>query len=68
MRIVGITLITIGIIGMVVFGVQAMNDTESFNFLGLNVAVSKANWTPVIVSFAITAIGFLAILFGKKKL
>lgn len=68
MRIAGITLITIGIIGMIVFGVQAMNDADSFNFLGLNIAVSKADWTPVIISFGIAALGVIVSLFGKRKL
>lgn len=68
MRIAGITLITIGIIGMIVFGVQAMNDTDSFHFLGLNIAVSKADWTPVIISFGIAALGVIVSLFGKRKL
>lgn len=47
---------------------KAMNDTDSFHFLGLNIAVSKADWTPVIISFGIAALGVIVSLFGKRKL
>lgn len=67
MKIVGYVLIAIGIVGIIVFGIQAINDSESFSFLGLDIAVSKANWTPLIISFVITVLGFVAALAGKKN-
>ncbi len=67
MRIVGIVLLIIGLIGLVIFGYQAMQDSESFNLLGMEVAVSSANWTPVIFSAIVAVIGIILALAGKRK-
>lgn len=66
MRIVGSVLLILGIIGLVVFGIQAFNDSESFNILGAEVAVSTANWTPVIVSAVVLVIGFFLTMSKKR--
>ncbi len=57
MKTIGIILVILGIIGIVVFGIQAINDSESFSLFGLDIAVSKANWTPLIVSAIVTVVG-----------
>ncbi len=57
MKIVGTILIILGIIGTIIFGIQAMQDSESFSFLGMDVAVSSANWTPLIISVVVLVIG-----------
>lgn len=67
MRIIGIVLLIIGLIGLIVFGYQAMQDSESFNLLGMEVAVSSANWTPVIFSGIIAVIGIILALAGRSK-
>ena len=64
MRIVGILLSLLGAIGCIMFGIQAAQDSESFSFLGIDVAVSTANWTPVIVSAFVLIVGLL--LMRKK--
>lgn len=66
MRIVGSVLLILGIIGLVVFGIQAFNDSESFSILGADVAVSKANWTPVIVSAVVLVVGFFLTMSRKR--
>lgn len=66
MRIAGIILLVIGIVGVLVFGIQAMNDSESFSILGMDVAVSKADWTPLIVSAVILVIGAVMSRSGKR--
>ena len=66
MKTAGIILLILGIIGLIVFGIQAMNESESFNFLGLDIAVSSANWTPVIISAVVAVIG-LVLTISKKK-
>lgn len=66
MKTSGIILLIIGIIGTVIFGIQALNNSEHFNFLGINVAVSSANWTPVIISAIILIIGII-LMIGSKK-
>lgn len=55
----GIVLLVIGLTGLIIFGAQALSDSESFNFLGVDVAVSSANWTPVIISAALLVIGII---------
>jgi len=66
MKIAGIVLLVLGIIGLIVFGIQAFNDSESFSLLGMDVAVSKANWTPVIVSGAVTLVGLFLVITKRK--
>jgi predicted anti-sigma-YlaC factor YlaD len=67
MKIAGIILLILGIIGLVVFGIQAINESESFSVLGAEVAVSKANWTPLIVSGVVTVIGIVLAVSANKK-
>ncbi len=66
MRIAGIILLIIGVIALIVFGVQALNNSESFSFLGIDIAVSSANWTPVIISAVVAIVG-LVLVVSKKK-
>ncbi|WP_162339896.1 hypothetical protein [Cyclobacterium salsum] len=66
MKTAGIILLILGAIGTIVFGIQAMQDSESFSLLGMDIAVSSANWTPVIVSVVLLIIG-LVLTFRDKK-
>lgn len=59
MRTAGIIIMIIGLIGVVVFGIQAFNDSESFNLFGMDIAVSTANWTPLILSSLVTIVGII---------
>lgn len=56
----------IGIIGTILFGFQAMQDSESFSLLGMDIAVSSADWTPLIVSVVVLIIGGFLYFNGKK--
>ncbi len=67
MKIVGIVLLALGIVGLIVFGIQAMNDSETFSLFGLDIAVSKANWTPVIFSAVIAIVGGVIAGAAKKS-
>lgn len=66
MRTIGIVVLVIGIIGTLVFGIQAMQDTETFSFLGIDIGVSSANWTPVIISAVISVVGIVLMNLNKK--
>ncbi|WP_194777549.1 hypothetical protein [Pararhodonellum marinum] len=66
MKTVGIILLVLGIIGTIMFGLQAIQDSESFSILGMDIAVSTANWTPVIISVALLVIGLVMSAKGKK--
>ncbi len=65
MKVAGIVLFILGLAGVIIFGLQAMNDSESFSFLGINVAVSSANWTPVIISGVVMIVGFVLSMTKK---
>lgn len=56
---IGIILTIVGLIGTIIFGIQAAQDSETFSFLGLDIGVSSANWTPVIISVAVLIIGII---------
>lgn len=68
MRIAGIVLMVAGVIGTLVFGIQAIQETETFSFLGLDIGVSGANWGPVIVSIIVLVIGLVLMNVNKKTL
>lgn len=57
----------IGIIGLAYFGYEAMQQSESFEAFGAEVAVSTANWTPVIVSGVIALIGLIMAVAKKRS-
>lgn len=59
-------MLVIGIIGTIIFGLQAIGNSESFSFLGMDVAVSTANWTPVIVSGIILIVGIIMSVSAKR--
>lgn len=67
MRTIGIILLILGLIGLIVFGIQAMRESESFSFLGIDIAVSTANWTPVIFSGIVAVVGLILSLAGRRR-
>jgi hypothetical protein len=67
MRIAGIILLVLGAVGTLIFGIQAIQDSESFTFLGMDIAVSTANWTPVIVSAVLLIIGLIMMSSGRSE-
>lgn len=66
MKTAGIVLLVLGILGTLYFGIQALNNSETFNFLGMDIAVSSANWTPTIISVAVLLIGIILTSRGKR--
>ena len=65
MKTAGIVILVLGIIGTVFFGIQAVNNSDAFSFLGIDIAVSSANWTPVIISVVLIIVG-LFMMRSKK--
>ena len=64
----GIVLMILGIIGTLVYGARALENSESLNILGLQIAVSSADWTPVIVSGLILLAGIVVTaLFSRSR-
>jgi len=58
-RTLGIILTLIGLISTTITGMQALEDSDSFSVLGLDVVVSKANYTPLIISVVVLIVGII---------
>jgi hypothetical protein len=67
MKNAGIILLVLGVIGLIIFGIDAWQQSESFNVAGIDVAVSRANWTPVIVSGVVAFVGAVFMFFYRKR-
>ncbi|MDD4756784.1 MAG: transglycosylase [Prolixibacteraceae bacterium] len=67
MKKIGIALLIIGLIGLVYFGYEAIQASESFDILGVDVAVSNANWNPVIYSGIVTVVGIILVICKVNK-
>ena len=57
----------LGIAGTIVFGIQAIQQTETFSFFGIDIGISQANWTPVIVSAIVLVIGIVMMSYGRRS-
>ena len=66
MKVVSKVLISLGIVGVIYFGIKAVNQSESFELLGMDVAVSKADWTPLIASGLVLVVGIVLGLVRKS--
>lgn len=67
MKKIGLVLMIAGLIGLIYFGYEAMQASESFSVLGMDVAVSSADWTPVIISGVVAIVGVILALVDKKR-
>ncbi len=63
---IGIILIVIGGIASLMTGIQAAQDSDSFSIFGVDVAVSKADWTPLIISVAVLVIGIVMYTSARR--
>jgi hypothetical protein len=67
MRTAGIIFLSAGIIGLIYFGYQAISQSETLNLFGVDIAVSSANWTPVIISGFVTVGGIIMTSAGRRR-
>jgi hypothetical protein len=63
---IGIFLTLIGLVATVVTGMNALDQSDSFSVLGVDVVVSQADYTPVIISAVVLIIGII-LWTGSKK-
>lgn len=63
---IGIILAIIGGIGTIITGMQAAEESESFSLFGMDIAVSSANWMPLIISVVILIIGLVMAFSGRR--
>lgn len=55
-----------GLIALIITGVNYLNDSESFSLLGLDVAVSKGDPVPMLISVIVLIAGVLVIRASKE--
>jgi len=48
-----------GLIGVIYYTYQYIQDSESFSALGADVAVSTGDWVPILISALIMVVGIL---------
>jgi hypothetical protein len=48
-----------GLIGVIFYTYQYMQDSESFSAFGADVAVSTGNWVPILISALVMVVGIL---------
>ena len=48
-----------GLIGVIFFGIQYLNDSDSFNFLGADVVVSTGDYVPILISAIVLVVGLV---------
>lgn len=63
---IGIVLTLVGLVSTTITGMQAVEDSDSFSILGMDVVVSKADYTPLIISVAVLIIGIF-LWFGSRR-
>lgn len=58
---IGLILTLGGAIGLIYTGINYINDSESFSFLGADVTVSQGDPVPIIISGIILILGILLV-------
>ncbi len=56
---IGYILSIAGLVGVIIFTIQYMQDTEEFSVLGADVAVSTGDWIPIVISALVMVIGIV---------
>ncbi len=63
-RTIGGILSAAGLIGIIYFGYQYLQETESYDVLGADVTVSTGDYIPIIISAVVLVVG---LVIGWKK-
>lgn len=48
-----------GLIGIIIFGYQYLDDSESFQLLGADIAVSTGDYVPILISLVVLIAGLV---------
>ena len=59
MKVLGIVLTIIGLIASLFFAFQVAQNSETFNLLGIQIGVSSADWSPLIISGGVFVVGLI---------
>ncbi len=66
MKILGFVVSIVGLIGIIYSGINYINKSETFSAFGVDVAVSKGDPVPIIVSLIVLIAGLLITRAAKK--
>lgn len=55
-----------GVLGMVYYGYEYFQDSESFEAFGADVAISTGDYTPIIISAVVMLVGIAITKFNFK--
>ncbi|CAN5433755.1 hypothetical protein BH23BAC1_BH23BAC1_10480 [soil metagenome] len=63
----GAILIVGGIISLIITTINFIQESESFNFLGLQITVSEGSFMPMIISGVVLVAGLILLASAKGK-
>ncbi len=66
MKIFGYTISVIGLIALIYAGINYLNNSESFSALGVDVAISKGDPVPMLISALVLIAGVLIARAAKR--
>lgn len=63
----GAILLTAGLISTIITGISAIQDTETFSFLGMDIVIAQGDYSPVIISAIVLVLGVILLASSKGK-
>jgi hypothetical protein len=66
MKILGYFISVGGLIALIWTGINYINNSESFGFFGMDIAVSKGDPVPMIISLVVMVIGLIIARLAKN--
>lgn len=66
MKILGYIVSIVGLVGVIYSGINYINNSETFSAFGVDVAVSKGDPVPIIISVIVLIAGLLITRAAKK--
>lgn len=67
MKLFGYAISVIGLISFIFTGINYMNNSETFGLLGMDIAVSKGDPMPMLLSLVVIIIGVIVARLAKNK-
>jgi hypothetical protein len=64
---IGAILTVGGVISLIITTINFINESESFNFLGLQVTVSEGNFMPMIISGIVLVVGLILLASSRGR-
>jgi len=67
MKMIGYIVTIAGLLALIYTGITDINNSETFGIFGLDVAVSKGDPVPMIISAVVLVVGLLIATISKNK-